>query len=132
MATHPVDLGPDVLVDGQVRAGGELLTVREPGREGRVGEDELALRQRLAERLRERGDPLLRGAVALVHRVQVLVVDVDAVELIVLDELGHRVAGSDGIRLCGRGLVRLAERGDDELDARLRVPGLERGLLGSG
>ena len=124
METHPVDLSADVLVDGQVRAGGELLVGREPGRERRVREDELALGQRLAERLRERGDPLLRRAVALVHRREVLVVDVDAVELLVLDELGHRVTRADGVRLRGRGRVRLAERGDDDVDPGLRVLGL--------
>ena len=130
METHPVDLRADVLVDRQVRAGGELLVVREPRREGRVREDELALGQRLAERLRERGHPLLCCTVALVHRREVLVVDVDPVELLVLDELGHCVARGDGVRLRRRRRVGLAKRGDDELDARLRVRGLERSLLG--
>ena len=132
METHPVDLRADVLVDRQVRAGGELLVVREPRREGRVREDELALGQRLAERAGEGNDPLLGPAVALVHRREVLVVDVDAVELLLLDEARHRVRAPRRVDALGRRLVRLAERGDDDLDAGLVVLVLLRGLVCSG
>ena len=121
---HPVDHRTDVLVDREVRTSSELLVGREPGRERRVREDELALGQGLAEGLGEGGNPRLGRAVSLVHRIQVLVVDVDAVQLVRGHELRHRVCRCDRVRALGRRLVRLAERRDDDVDARLGVFGL--------
>ncbi len=87
-------------------------------------QDELALGQRLAERLRECCHPRLGRTVALVHRIQVLVVDVDAVQRIRGHELRHRVRCRDRVCALRRRLVRLAERGNDDVDARRRVLGL--------
>ena len=115
--THEVDLGPNVLVHRHVRSRRKLLVGGHPRGERRVRQDELALRELLAERLGEGGDPRLRCAIALVHGGQVLVVDVDAVELVVEDELCHGVRGADGVRTGGRGLVGLAECGGDDVDA---------------
>ena len=41
-----------------------------------MAQDELALGERLAEGRGEGADPLLRRAVALVHRVEVFIVDI--------------------------------------------------------
>ena len=67
METHPVDLRADVLVDRQVRASGELLVVREPRRERRVREDELARRglARLGALERDRVVPAAEYAVSV-------------------------------------------------------------------
>ena len=89
-----------------------------------MAEDELALGQGLAEGLSEGGDPSLSLAIARVHRVQVLVVNVDTIELVGGDELRHGVRSGDRVRTLGGGLVRLAERGDNDVDARLSVLGL--------
>ena len=94
-------------------------------------QNELALRKLLTERLGEGGDPRLRRAIALVHGGQVLVVDVNAVELVVEDELCHGVRGADGVRAGGRGLVGLAECGGDDVDACCGVLSL-LGRLGGG
>ncbi len=61
-------------------------------------QDLLTPRQRLAERLRERGDPLLDRAVILLHRLETLVVDVDPIKPVVLEEFGHRGARADRVR----------------------------------
>lgn len=82
-------------------------------------EDELALGQCLAKNLRERGDPLLRSAIASVDRVQVLVIDVNTVKTGVEDELRELGRGADGVR--GRGLFGLTERGRNDADARVGV-----------
>ena len=132
MGTYPVDERADVLVDSHVGSGGELVVGSEPWREGRVREDVLALGKRLPEGLREGGDPLLCRAVALVHRRQVLVVDINAVEAVRLDPCSHRVACADGVRVRGGGGVGRAERGGDDLDAGLGVFVLLGGLGGSG
>ena len=130
--THPVDLRPDVLVDRHVRPSLELVVRRKPRREGRVGEDELAFGQRLAQGLGERRHPLLRSAVALVHRRQVLVVDVDPVKAVRLDECRHRVRGPDGVCVGGGWGVGGAECGCDDFDACLCVLVLLCGLCGCG
>ena len=122
--THPVDELPNILVHSQVRASSKLLVRRQPRRKRRMRQDELALRQRLPERLRERRHPRLRRPVALVHRIQVLVVDVDPVQRVRGHELRHRVRRRDRVCALGRRLVRLAERRDDDVDARLGVFGL--------
>lgn len=122
--THPIDELTDVLVDGQVRASSELGVRRQPRGERRVRQEELALRQRLAEGLGEGGDPGLGRAVALVHRIQVLVVDIDAVQLVRGDELRHRVSRGDRVCTLGRRLVGFAEGGHDDVDARRSVLGL--------
>ena len=129
--THEVDLGPNVLVHRHVRSRRKLLVGGHPRGERRVRQDELALRELLAERLGEGGDPLLRGAVALVHRRQILVVDVNPVELVVEDELRHGVRSADGVRTGGRGLVGLAECGGNNVDACGGVLSL-LGRLGGG
>ena len=126
--TYPVDERADVLVDLHVRAPLELVVGREPRREGRVGEDVLALRQRLPQRRREVRHPLLGLAVALVDRGEVLVVDVDAVQAVGLDPLGHAVRDADGVRARGRRGVGRAERGRDDADPRFGVLGLLCGL----
>lgn len=94
-----------------------------------MAQDELALRQLLAQRRRERGHPRLRLPVPLVHRVQILVVDVDPVELVREHELRHRVCGGGRVGP-GRGrLVRLAERGHDDVDACFLVCSLRGSAL---
>lgn len=96
-----------------------------------MAQDELALRQLLAQRRRERGHPRLRLPVALVHRVQVLVVDVDSVELVREHELRHRVRGGGRVGPGRGGLVRLTERGHDDVDACFLVCSLRgRALRG--
>ena len=122
--THKVDQGPNILVDRQVRSSSELLVGRKPRRERRMRKDELALGQRLTERLRERCHPRLGRSVTLVHRSQVLVVDVDPVKLVRGHELCHSVGRSDRVSTRGGRLVGGSERGDDEVDARGRVFGL--------
>ena len=119
--TDPVDLRPDVLVDRHVRACLELVVRRQPRRERRVGEDELALRQRLAEGLGKGRHPLLRRTVTLVHRRQVLVVDVNPVKAVRLDKCCHRVRRADGVGVGGGRGVGGAECGCDDLDACLGV-----------
>ena len=132
MGTYPVDERADVLVDSHVGSGGELVVGSEPWREGRVREDVLALGKRLPEGLRERRNPLLRRAVALIHRRQVLVVDINAVEAVGLDPCGHCVAGADRVRVRGGRCVSCAERGGNDLDASLGVLVLLGGLGGGG
>ena len=105
---------------------------REPGGEGRVREDVLALRQRLPQSGREVRNPLLRSPVAPVHRSKILVVDVDTIQAVRLDPLRHRVRSVDGVRAGGRGGVGRAECGCDDLDASLVVLVLLRGLVGGG
>ena len=90
-------------------------------------EDELALGKGRAEGLREGGHPGLGSAVALVHGVEVLVVDVDAIQCVGNHELRERAGRGDGVRTLRGGLVRLAEGGHDDVDARLGVLGLLRG-----
>ena len=97
-----------------------------------MGEDVLALRERLPEGLGERRDPLLRRTVALVHRRQVLVVDINAVQAVRLDPRGHRVTGADGVCVRGGGGVGRTEGGGDDLDAGLGVLVILGGLGGSG
>ncbi len=104
----------------------------EPRRERRVRQDVLALRQRHAQRRREVRHPLLRSAVAPVHRRQVLVVDVDPVQPVRLHPLRHRVRRVHRVRAGGRGRVSRAERGGDDLDAGLVVLGLLRRLARGG
>lgn len=94
-----------------------------------MGENELPLRQLLAQRLRKGSDPGLRCAIALVHRVEVFVVDVDSVQAVVKDELRERVGYPNGVGPIGRGLVRLAEGGGDDADARRGVFRLLRSAL---
>ena len=84
-------------------------------------ENELTLRKSLAESRGERGHPSLRSAVALVHRVQVLIVDVNTVELVGEDELREGVGRADGIRTLRGGLVRLTEGRDDDVDTGVSV-----------
>ncbi len=122
--THEVDQGPDVLVDRQVRTSGELGVRGEPRGERRVREDELALGEGLTERRGEGRHPLFRRAVATVHGIEVLIVDVDTVELVVEHELGECVRGADRVRALRRGLVRLTEGGHDDVDAGVVVLGL--------
>ena len=129
--TYKVNQRADVLVDRHVRPSCKLLVRRQPRRKRRVRQDKLALRQLLPQRLRECRHPFLRSAVTLVHRRQVLVIDVDPVQLVVKDKLGHRVRGADGVRSRGSGLVGLAEGRGDNLDTRLSVFSLLRCLLGS-
>lgn len=124
--THEVDQGPDVLVDRQVRTSSKLGVRREPRGERRMGEDELALGKGLAEGGGEGCHPLLRCAVATVHGVEVLVVDINTIKLVVEHKLGERVRGADGIRALRRGLVRLTEGGHDDVDAGVVVLGLLR------
>ena len=131
MRTYPVDERPDVLVDLHVGTSLELVGGSEPGREGRVGEDVVALGQGLAEGLSELDDPLLRLPGATVHRREVLVVDVDTVEAVSLDPLRHGVGGADSVRARGGGGVGRTEGGSDDLDAGLVVLVL-LGLLLSG
>ena len=130
--TYPVDERADVLVDLDVRSGLELVAGGEPRGERGVREDVLALGERLAEGRGEVRDPLLGLAVALVHRREVLVVDIDAVEAVALDPLGHGVSRVDCVRARGGGEVGRAEGGGDDLDACLVVLVLLRGLLGGG
>ena len=118
---HPVDERPDVLVDLHVRPSRELVVRREPRSERRVRQDVLALRQRLAQRPREVGDPLLRRTVAPVHRSQVFVVDVDPVQPVALHPLRHRVRRAHRVGACGGGGVGRAECGCDDLDAGVVV-----------
>ena len=125
---YPVDERADALVDLHVGTGGELMGGGEPGRKGRVREDVLALGERLAERRREVRDPLLSAPGAAVHRREVLVVDVDTVEAVGLDPLGHGVRGGDRVHARGGGGVGRAEGGRDDLDAGLVVLVLLRGL----
>ena len=80
-------------------------------------QDELALRQLLSQRLRERRHPRLGRPVALVHRSQVLVVHVDPVQAVIQHELRHRVRRPDWVRARRGRLVRLAECGRDNVDA---------------
>ena len=79
-------------------------------------EDELALGEGLAESCGESGHPGLGSTVALVHGIQVLVVDVDAVELVGGDELRERVGRANGVGALRSGLVRLAKGRDDDVD----------------
>ena len=78
VSTYPVDERANAFVDLHVGTGGELVGGGKPGRKGCVREVVLPL----AERRRELLDPLLRSAVALVHRREVLVVDVDTIEVL--------------------------------------------------
>ena len=122
--THPVNQLPNVLVHRQVRPRRELRVRRQPRRQRSVCQDELALRKLLTQRLRERRHPCLGRPVALVHRIQVLVVDVDPVQRVRGDKLRHRVRRRDRVCALGRRLVCLAECGDDDVDPCLGVFGL--------
>ena len=119
--THEVDQRTNVLVDRHICTSGELGVRREPRSKRRVRENELTLRKSLAESRGERGHPSLRSAVALVHRVQVLIVDVNTVELVGEDELREGVGRADGIRTLRGGLVRLTEGRDDDVDTSVSV-----------
>ena len=129
---HPVDERADILVDLHVCARRELVVRREPRRKRRMGQDVLALRQRLPEGPREVRHPLLRRTVTPVHRREVLVVDVDPVQPVSLDPLRHRVRSVYGVRAGGRGGVGRAECGRDDLDAGVVVFGLFGGLVCGG
>ena len=129
---HPVDERADILVDLHVCARRELVVGREPRCKRRMGQDVLALRQRLAQRPREVRHPLLGGAVTAVHRSEVLVVDVNAIQAVRLHPLRHRVRGIDGVRARGGGGVGRAECGRDDLDAGVVVFGLFGGLVCGG
>ena len=115
-------------MDRHVRPSSELVVRGKPRRERRVRQDELALRQRLPQRLSERRHPLLRSPVPPVHRTQVLVVHVDPVQPVRLHERCHRVRRTGGVRVRRRGGVCRAERGRDDADAGLGVLGLLCGL----
>ena len=121
---HPIDQCPDILVDRHVCASRELRVRRQPRRKRSVRQDELALRQLLSQRLRERRHPRFSRPVALVHRSQVLVVHVNPVQAVVQNELCHRVRRPDWVRTRRRRLVRLAECGRDDVDAGRGVCGL--------
>ena len=105
---------------------------REPRRKRRVRKDVLALGERLPQGPREVRHPLLRRAVAPVHRSQILVVHVDPVQPVALHPLRHRVRGADRVRTCGGGGVGRAECGGDDLDAGVVVFVQLCGLVGGG
>lgn len=71
--------------------------------------------------------PLLRDAIALVHRGTVFVVDVDAVNLIGEHEMGHHAGSRDRVHALCRLFVHLTEQGDRHIDARACVLDLLRG-----
>ena len=111
--------------------------------------DELALWKLRADLPCESGEPRLRAAIARVHSSEVLrsrppvspkqgslpfpceqthlIVDVDAVQIVLLHPSSHRVRSRGRVGTTGRGGVRRAKRGHDEADASFSVLRLERG-----
>ena len=81
-----------------------------------MAENELALRKLLADSLSEGREPLFADSLLAADDIEVFIVDLCAVEVIVEDELGQPVRGSDWVRTQRRREVLVAERGYDNTD----------------
>lgn len=126
----PVDIAAGLLVDLGVRARG--VDGREPGRNRRMGDKVLSGGEQAPQRLSIRDEPLLRLAISLVDRSHVLVVDINALQPEVLDDLGVAVGERGGRETGGGRRVGGSEGGAHERDPRVVVGFLERGTFGGG
>ena len=124
----PVDLGADGLVDVEVRAARVDGLAREPRRDRGVRDDVLARGELSAK---SRGEGLQpRDRAAIVEGGEVLVVDINAIYVVLLDPCSHRVGDLGRVSArAGRSLGR-TESGDEQADACGLVSGLDAGTGG--
>lgn len=88
-------------------------------------EDELSLRQVAPQRLGVRRNPRLRGARLVLHELRLLIVDVDAVQVVALYELRHALRDRGRVAPSGRRQVVGAKSRDDDGDSSVIILVLE-------